>query len=115
MIRAVSLPALSQLQLQIPWALRALVQRPLSRTEELLEVLAQDGETGVRQWACPLRGRIRDVADLAAELERLEAEGGPVARALVDAVHTAWREFGGPPLPSSRRPSREQPSLPLAS
>lgn len=86
-------------QLCIPWAVRALVARSLSPVEELLEVLMQDGEPLVRQWARGQRGKIRGCQELAVELTDLELEGGPVARTLAAAVRDAWRAFGGTPLP----------------
>ena len=86
-------------QLPIPWALRALVERPLSHTEELLEVLGRDGEPLVAQWARGMRGKVKDTDELVAELDRVEAGGVPVARSLGSAVRSAWREFGGVDLP----------------
>lgn len=102
------------LQLPIPWTVRALVQRPLTEAEELLEVLRQDAEPLVAGWASSLRGRIRVPDDLVAELERLEGDGGPVARSLAETVRRAWREFGGQPLPPMRLHPRAQHPLPLA-
>lgn len=107
MIRPVSL-----LQLPIPWALRVLAQRPLTAAEELLEVLAQEGEPLVAAWARGLRGKVRDTDDLVHELGQLEAEGGPVARSLAAAVRHAWQQFAGAPLPAPL-PPREQRALPL--
>ncbi len=80
--------------------------------EELLEVLAQDAEPLVASWARERRGRIRHRDDLIRELEQLEADGGPVARSLAETVRSAWREFGGKPLPIPLRP-RNQPELPF--
>ena len=100
------------LQLAIPWALRALVRRQLSMAEELLEVLAQDAEPLVAEWARVRQNRVRSRDDLIRELEQLEADGGPVARSLAETVRTAWREFGGRPLPTPLRP-QNQPELPF--
>ncbi len=100
------------LQLPIPWSVRALVQKPLTLVEEMLEVLAQDGEPIVSDWARSLRGRVRSVDDLVAEVGRLETEGGPVARTLATTVRRAWDEFAGRPLPSVGPPSAQRP-LPL--
>lgn len=86
------------IQLPIPWTLRVLTRRPLSATEELLEVLTQDGEPLVATWAGRLRGRVRDADDLAREIERIELAGGPVARTLAETVRRAWFDFGGAPL-----------------
>lgn len=96
-------------QVPIPWAVRALVQRPLSPTEELMEVLSRDAEPLVARWASGLRGRIRQTEDLSQELFALESEGGPVARSLAEAVREAWHAFGGthlPPRPSPQHQSR---------
>ncbi len=103
------MPAVALLQLAIPWTLRVLVRRPLSTVEELLEVLAQDGEPLVAGWARGLRGRVRDPDDLVAELWRLEAQGGPVARSLISAVRRSWQEFAGTPLPGRATPPGQQP------
>ena len=100
------------LQLKIPWALRTLVRRQLTMAEELLEILAQDAEPLVADWARGLRRRVRHRDDLIYELEQLEADGGPVARSLAETVRSAWREFGGSPLPTPLRP-RNQPELPF--
>lgn len=99
-------------QVPIPWALRALVQRPLSPTEELMEVLSRDAEPLVARWASGLRGRVRQIEDLSQELVALESEGGPVARSLAEAVREAWRAFGGVPLPGQST-STQQSRLPL--
>ncbi len=101
------------LQLPIPWTLRALVQRPLSRVEELLEVLSQDAEPLVADWARDRRSRVRDADDLVKELRQLEAEGGPVARSLAATVRSSWQEFAGSPLPGPFQPPAQR-SLPLA-
>jgi hypothetical protein len=105
--------AVRAFQLAIPWSLRAFVQRPLTPAEELLEVLARDGEPVVSDWARSVRGRVRHTCDLAAELDRLESEGGLVAHVLAASVRDAWRQFGGQPLPTRAVPSAQQP-LPLA-
>ncbi len=107
MIRAVG-----SLQLPIPWPLRALTHRPLTVAEELLEVLSQDGEPIVSGWAQNLRGRVRGADDLVSEVQRLEVEGGPVARSLAASVRHAWEEFAGAPLPAARPPAAQRP-LPL--
>jgi len=74
----------------------------MSHPEELLEVLVYEGEPLVAQWARRARGRVRDVDSLARALDRLEAEGGPVAWSLAAAVRRAWYDLGGqPPLSSS--------------
>lgn len=104
--------SLPQLQLPIPWTLRALVHRPLSVVEELLEVLVADGEPLVAHWARGQRGKVRQPDDLQAEIERLEGHGGPVARSLAASVRAAWRDFAGVPLPPPQAPRQQQP-LPL--
>jgi hypothetical protein len=97
----------------IPWSVRAFVQRTLSPAEELLEVLARDGEPVVSDWARGARGRVRRTGDLAAELDRLEYEGGLVAHVLAASVREAWRQFNGSALPSRSVPAAQQ-ALPLA-
>lgn len=100
------------LQLPIPWALRALVQRPLTPLEEFLEVLVRDGEPLLAEWARNVRGRIKTGDDLADELWRLELAGGPVARTLATSVTRSWEQFVGASITPSEH-SRLQRPLPI--
>ena len=75
--------------------MRSLLQRPLSREEELLEVLARDGGPVVAAWARAQRGKVRDAEALLAALDALQARDDTLARSLAAAVWLAWREFGG--------------------
>src|SRR5437763_496608 len=88
-----------ELPLPLPWAVRALVQRPLDPAEELLEVLMREAEPLVAQWARGLRGRARNLDALVDEIVQLEVAGGPVARLLAASVRQAWGEFSAVPLP----------------
>jgi capsid protein len=78
----------------LPWGLRALLERPLTPEQELLTVLAHDGEPRLRAWARTHREHVRGPSDLLAELRRLQARG-PAARSLAAAIWLAWRDFGG--------------------
>ena len=79
----------------VGWGLRVLFSRPLTREQELLALLAEEGEPLVAGWAEAHRDSVRDSADLLAALQQLQADGGPVARSLAATIWLAWRDFGG--------------------
>lgn len=93
--------------LQLRRLLRRLLHRPLSHTEEFLEVLEHDGEGTLSSWARKQRGRTFERVHLVAEVRRLDAAASLGSQSLARQIRQAWREFGGVPLP----PPRPAPSV----